>query len=352
MMRKLLACTAALLMLTPSSAFSAADGTLALNMGGEHTEAVCEAMGYAVSGTDSTVALTNGNDVFGIDTAAGKLTENGHTAEISDCAAPDVSLTSGGRLFVRSELLSDLLGLDVRTEASGKAVTVSRIIQNILTVGVQRTDLTDGLLTASIQVPVLSGPWDGKALEAINGVFRQSADAALAQGRQNAKELASAVGSGYEGPLQCQTDFNYRVRYNQNGIVSVVLTNYQYSGGAHGSTIQTAYTFDLKTGARIRLSDLMKSGSGYQKEFSARIRKEIDARVDSGALYELQDSPFQTLGDNPDFYLSNDGIVFFFQQYEHFPYAAGIQEFAVPYGGIGELSPAYGFLASRNNRIA
>jgi hypothetical protein len=145
-----------------------------------------------------------------------------------------------------------------------------------LTIDTERTDLTEGMLTAAIQYPVLSGPWNPQALETINGIFQQAADTALAQGRQNAKELenfASVSDSSYNSSLQCSTYFDYAVKYNQNGLLSIVLTNYQYAGGAHGSTIQTAYTFDLNTGHQLTLSDLMKSGSDTKNFLTSRFAK-------------------------------------------------------------------------------
>ncbi|XOQ43831.1 MAG: hypothetical protein ACFWTN_05165 [Clostridium sp.] len=80
---------------------------------------------------------------------------------------------------------------------------------------------------------------------------------------------------------------------------------------------------------------------------------EIDNRVEKGILYEFEDHPFKTLGEHPNFYLSNDGIVFYFQQYEYFPYVAGIQEFPISYDSISDLlNPSYSYLYQMQDQIA
>lgn len=381
MIRKLLAVfTAALLVLLPADCFAASNGTMELTIGQSailsgayvndgvlylELEPVCRALSYQVSNTDSSsdIRLTGLSDTIRIDQADNQIEKDGHTVNVAGLSQQDSSgggcLRLNDTLYMRADLLSQLLGLEVRTDEAAKTVKVLRVIRNILTVQTRRNDLTEGLLTSTIQYPVLSGPWNQSALDAVNAVFKQAADTALAQGRQNAQELQQtadayeASGSEYGGSLQCATYFDYDVKYNQNGLFSIVLSNYQYAGGAHGGTIQTSYTFDLNTGKQLKLTDLVIASSGYQKYFDAQVRSQIDARVSSGALYEFSDSPFKTLGDNPDFYLSNDGIVFYFQQYQYFPYAAGIQEFTVSYGSVSTmLNPSFHFLYQKLNRIA
>lgn len=378
MIRKILAAaTASLVTLISVNCCALSNGPLDLKTGQTATESgayytndalylevepVCKTLGFTVTSTDpkKDIRLTNGSDTIRIYPADNIIEKNGHSFQVLNSSPEDTlgagCIRLGGVLYMRSDLLSDLFGLDVQTDETVDTVSVLRILENFLTIDTARTDLSEGLLTATIQYPILSGPWNPRALETINAIFKQSADTALAQGRQNAKELEDVVSefdSSYGGSLQCSTYFNYGIKYNQNGLLSVVLTNYQYAGGAHGSTIQTAHTFDLNTGRQLTLSDLMKSGSGYEKFLDEQIRKEIDKRVNEGSLYEFQDQPFKTLGEHPNFYLSDDGIVFYFQQYEYFPYVAGIQEFTISYDSVSDfLNPSYSYLYQKQNRIA
>lgn len=381
MLKKFLAAATALCLLFPSvNCFAASNGTLTLRTGETETasgaydsdgvlylalDPVCRQSGYTVSNETSRedIRLTKQGKTIQINPSENQILQNGHTLNVASLSPED---TWGGgctrvsdRLYMRSDLLSRLLGLDVRVENEKNTVTVLRIIQNILTVKTKRTDLSEGLLTATIQYPVLSGPWNSDALDSINAVFKQAADSALGQGRRDAADLKNvanayaASGNDSSASLQCSTYFDYNIEYNQNGLFSIILSNYQYAGGAHGSTIQTAYTFDLNTGKQLKLADFMQSGSDYLNVLNSSVRSQIDSRVTSGELYEFSDSPFQTLGDNPDFYLSGDGFTFYFQQYEHFPYVAGIQKFPVSYSAVSQLLESkYSFCYQKLNRIA
>lgn len=379
MIRKWMAAAAAALLLwIPVNCFAAqTDGAITLKIGSSETESgavmkngklylaldpVCEALGYTASDASYTgpVELLNGTDSIRIDPARNQMDDNGHTVDLSAWTEPDTlgggCLLSDGRIFVRSELLSQLLGLDVSTDEATGTVTARRILQNILTVKTERIDVSEGLLTAHIQYPVLSGPGNDKFYQNINGILKEAADSALTTGRKSASDLASYASSAtdYGGPLQCETNFDYRIPYSQNGLVSVVLTEYQYAGGAHGNTVQTAYTFDLKTGKALGLFDLVKSGAkaDCRSTVDALVRKFIDTRVYSGELMELPDLAFKTVGDTPNYYLSDDGAMIYFQEYEHFPYVAGIQEFTLDYLSLAQyLDPAYASLAAKNNRI-
>ena len=378
MMKKWIAAAAVtLLLMSPVTCFAAQDGGMDLMIGGTRTasgaveqsgnlylalDPVCAAMGwtetYSVSG--SSVELLNGTESVRIDTAHNQMNDNGHTVDLTKYVDPDTlgsgCLLSDGRIFVRSDLLSRLFGLDVGTDEAGTTVTARRILQNVLSVQTEHNDVSEGALTAHIQYPVLSGPGNGKFYQNINGILKEAADSALITGRKAASDLAgyAASASDYGGPLQCETDLDYRIPYNQNGLISILLTEYQYAGGAHGNTVQTAYTFDLKTGKALGLFDLVKRGAkaDCRSTVDALVRKFIDTRVYSGELMELPDLAFKTVGDTPNYYLSDDGAMIYFQEYEHFPYVAGIQEFTLDYLSLAQyLDPAYASLAAKNNRI-
>ena len=66
--------------------------------------------------------------------------------------------------------------------------------------------------------------------------------------------------------LQLQTD--YAVEYYNGNILSLLFTDYAFTGGAHGGTISSAYNYDLVNKKEISLSDIFKPGSDYLKFLS------------------------------------------------------------------------------------
>lgn len=60
-------------------------------------------------------------------------------------------------------------------------------------------------------------------------------------------------------------DSLYRVMYNSNGKLSIYYSEYTYLGGKKGTAKITFYNFDLKTGKRYVISDLLTSKKDYTR---------------------------------------------------------------------------------------
>lgn len=118
----------------------------------------------------------------------------------------------------------------------------------------------------------------------------------------------------------------YDLHYNKNCFLSITMTNYQFTGGAHGMTFKVPYNFDLKTGKALKLSDLFKDDYDYKKVIDATIREEI---VKHKEYYFNDGADFKGISGNQDFYITNKGIFVYFSLYEIAPYSSGIREFFI-----------------------
>lgn len=127
-------------------------------------------------------------------------------------------------------------------------------------------------------------------------------------------------------------DMVYKVTFSSGCITSLYVDQYTFMGGAHGSTVRTSDTWNLSTGRRILLQDLYPHEPLYQQNIGARIQYQIAGRLKDNPASFFDDYP-KLLADtfNPDsFYLSPDGVIIYFQQYEIAPYASGLPEFLLP----------------------
>lgn len=116
----------------------------------------------------------------------------------------------------------------------------------------------------------------------------------------------------------------YNVQSLSPEIVSFTLTQYTYTGGAHGASVREGYTYDLATGTRYEFSDLFAFDHAARADINAQIAAQIKNR-DIPTF-----GPFQGVNDRPYFYIADNGQpVIFFQQYEVGPYSVGILEFPV-----------------------
>jgi len=152
-------------------------------------------------------------------------------------------------------------------------------------------------------------------------MFEKIALEAWERGIKNGNNISDEVVTRH---IKAETFFNYHVKYNQNDILSVVFQDYQYTGGAHGLTMQSSYNFNLKTGEQYRLSYMFRDNADYVTLISREIKSQMAEKGITALL-----NPFNMIKPDHDFYISDEGIVVYFQQYELLPYAYGIPEFAI-----------------------
>lgn len=195
-------------------------------------------------------------------------------------------------------------------------------------------------IKTSVEMPVVTGLADTAAQDKINAAFKAYGDTAKTDITRMETECRELVEQNPGLAMVYELMATYRVDYSKNGLLCITLSSYYYQGGAHGGEVRSSYIFDLATGDRLGLEDLMKEKSEYRSFINAAIRQEIDERVKENVLYENAD--FEDIGQTPDFYLSDSALVFYFPEYAYFPYAAGIQEFPVSYADLaGYLNGAY-----------
>lgn len=120
--------------------------------------------------------------------------------------------------------------------------------------------------------------------------------------------------------------------YYDSRYISFYLAEYDYmSGAAHGMPYWVDYTFDLETGKKLALSDVVGNSEEEVKEIVTRyFAKKIDLSP-KDYWQDAKESVYEQTGLDSPFYLSEQGITFYFGPYDLACYAAGFQEAAIPY---------------------
>jgi hypothetical protein len=183
-------------------------------------------------------------------------------------------------------------------------------------------------ISVNIDLPVVSGI-NSNAQKLINDRIQDEINSSKNNVEKQAIEDGEQSKKSGSDIRQYNFTSKYKVTYNKNNILSIVLTIYQYTGGAHGSTTQVAYNFDTNTGKIGVLEDFF----GEDKDYRSKILKEIRAEISK----EPQNYFIETINNlngiayNQNFYLEDEAVVVYFDEYEIAPYAAGIPEFRIPY---------------------
>ena len=123
----------------------------------------------------------------------------------------------------------------------------------------------------------------------------------------------------------------FEIKTNERNILSLTLTVYSFTGGAHGMTIVKALNFDVNTGKQYELKDLFKPESDYVTVLSSIIQQKIkDWEI------QLLDE-FTNIRPDQDFYFADHSLVIYFQLYEITPYVWGFPYFPIPILDIQDI---------------
>lgn len=121
------------------------------------------------------------------------------------------------------------------------------------------------------------------------------------------------------------------VFYLDENYLSFMQYGYDDWGGAHGMPYRTGFTFDLNTGERLFLADVISNSEEELKEIvTAYFAEDINA-FPQGYWEDAVDTVKKYTTLESDCYLTKDGICFYFAPYYLSTYAAGFQSKVIPY---------------------
>lgn len=119
------------------------------------------------------------------------------------------------------------------------------------------------------------------------------------------------------------------VTYNSKNIVSLYIDNYVFTGGANGNTERTSQTWNIMMDRKMILNEFFKNDPDYiltiLKEVNLQITKDPEKYFDDSCILVLNN--FNT----SNYYLENNYIVIYFQQYDIAPRSTGIPTFKIKY---------------------
>ena len=136
-----------------------------------------------------------------------------------------------------------------------------------------------------------------------------------------------------EGSVTCEVDLSY---YNDR-YIGLLWSGYDYySGAAHGMPYTDFRLYDRETGEELYLDDILASS---EEELNAIVTRMFEERHDGDEIWEwgldyisenagfLEDHHLKA----GDYYLTDEGLVYYFGAYEVASYAEGMPEVLIPY---------------------
>jgi len=139
-------------------------------------------------------------------------------------------------------------------------------------------------------------------------------------------------------PYEMQYTFEtgFQVEYNSKKILSIVMTHYQFTGGAHGNYFALGYNIEMKNGSVLTLKDIIKEDSfdllAYECEQAILEKYEANSLIEAG-LFEDE----ITILDDQDFYILPGMLVLQFDPYEIGPWSMGEVTTEIPFEKIMDI---------------
>ena len=133
-----------------------------------------------------------------------------------------------------------------------------------------------------------------------------------------------------------------KILQSKGTLATVVLNSSSYLGGAHGSTAQRYYNFDLKNQKQVQLNDLLLPKQKAKLDKLAHDAFKtwvIDSKLANTADEYEQAWPF-LVTDN--YFLGEQGLILQYGEYEIGPYVVGLPRLVIPFDQLqGVLKPEY-----------
>ena len=182
-----------------------------------------------------------------------------------------------------------------------------------------------------ISYPELS--CSGRLAQRFNRYYRHEAHKLLRFGTRRLYPMAVAA---LRESVENNYPFNpyelnavYTVTLNDEKYISLYLDIYTYTGGAHGSTLRRSETWGKACGWLMQLQQFFGKQENCKNLLIANAARIAQAQIDSGQgqYFDDYEKLMRKNFSSCNFYLTDCGIVIYYQQYDIAPYSSGIPEF-------------------------
>lgn len=136
--------------------------------------------------------------------------------------------------------------------------------------------------------------------------------------------------------MQFTFETGFQVEYNSKEFISIALSHYQFTGGAHGNYFALGYNILMQDGSVLSLKDIIKDDSfdllAFECEQAILEKYEASSLIEAG----LFEDEIEIL-DDQDFYIKPGVLVLQFDPYEIGPWVMGEVTAEIPFEKIKDI---------------
>jgi len=264
-------------------------------------------------------------------------------AGCGDEDSPTPSATTGAPATARPSTTSTTAVAASTTTVFTTPTAVPTIVEDVL-----RGENEADRYTYELKFPKLQGLADAAAQDAVNAGIRAEVTAAVDEFVAGAEELGAPAPAVAD--QRSALTGTYEVSRLDEGLASVrVRVSRFFAGAAHPGAVMLTFNHDLRTGARLTLTDLFTPGSPYLDKLSELSRQLLAAQPGFADVADfVQRGTGPTAENFAGWTLTDADLVITFAEYQVAPYAFGMPHVSIPFASLRLLLDPDGPLAIRN----
>lgn len=149
---------------------------------------------------------------------------------------------------------------------------------------------------------------------------------------QAAAEYRTALAASSPLP-EFRAELSYRVTYNQDGLWSLYTQSRERVGPGPELVTRRSDIWDLTEGYPVPLGDFFPKGAGWKKRLVTLAAEEIERRIRAGMGEYLPEwrKAVRRRFNPQNYYLTEEGLAFFYPMYALAPGNLGVPTFILPY---------------------
>jgi len=264
---------------------------------------------------------------------------NGINLVVDGQIIPDDNILYNGTTYVPIRAVAEALGKEVKWDAKTNTVEIGDKAQDVVEKnGIRIYPKTiryqDECTEVNLKIPVIEGMKNSAVMDQLNQAFEKKALDFKKETEKTTQEVIEEA-KKHGWPLRTGSVYTeYEARINDNQTMSISVTYYQYTGGAHGISFKETVNLDLVNEKELLLQELFAGSAAYKQVLTDELLKQMTNEKDDLFAEAVRD--FKAT-DDLKFYLTDEAIVFYFNPYEIAPYARGIVEYEVPYDSLQDV---------------
>ncbi len=232
------------------------------------------------------------------------------------------------KLFYGYILIVFLVVFMISGVFAAKAQLVDIRVKDKISISTKAIKNNNQYIEVDIKIPVIEGLSDKSIQNMMNLSFKKDAlDFKNIIEKEAMEGFEYAKKQNYPFNIY-QAYIEYKVTNNKDNILSIPVTYYSYTGGAHGMTNIVSRSINLVTGKDIAFKDMFKEGVNYKDIIKQEVIKQI--KLQPEIYFEDAIKTVEESNEAFPFYIEDGNILVYYPLYSIAPYVSGIREFKIP----------------------